>query len=523
MLFKITGGKFKDFFYLENTQYDAIKKFFDEIININPWLGFNYIIIVTNNDESKKDIIDVYIKDKIYELIYRITNNKISLPLPQQTSEIRMINILKKEQYESQNNMLNYTYLFMTDNSFSQNINDDNILNIINEYSYPCILKHTLNNKDFKLKDFKIEMDLLYYYINNPSVLLIKIPRILYDLFNILFHLNNKGDFLSYSLQDYNNSDIGHQFCKQVSNEECEDIITHNGKIKTYFHNDYNTYNKQIYKIFNDCKNDIIKLNYFILNIINEVNHSITNINWHTIFKKIITKIQMFHDDKRFQIFSNLKQYASINLLSIRVINILEMTLKIELNKNNEIINNANDDKIILYRGMTYKKEGPVTSSHPFFSGKEVFFSLSYNTSILNAILTDPTACTLYYYKQGSINYESGKTQFSGFIKQYILLDKIYYNNHIVTELFFIPPIHPYILLIIGGEYWHARSKFPASISKSDNKDQIIRGIADGHTYKLDYLISHYDKDKLQEKFTEYLQNRKKIVARQIYQKYNKN
>jgi len=517
MLFKITGGKFKDFFYMEKNQYDAIKKFFNEIININPWLDFNYITIITDNNESKKDLIDVYIKDKTYELIYRTSNNKISLPFPQQNSVIHIINTLKKEQYESQNNMLNYTYLFMSNNSFSQHTNDNYILDIINEYSYPCILKHTLNNKDFKLKNFKIEMDLLYYYINNPYVLLIKIPRILYDLFNILFHLNKTGDFLSYSLDDFDN-------CTPVGNQKCEDIVInetiHNRINKKYFHNNFDTYNKQIYKIFNDCKNDIIELNYFILNIINEVNHSISNINWHIIFKNVITKIQLFHTDKRFKIFSNLETYASINLLSIRVINILDMTLKIELNKNNEIINNDNDDKIILYRGMRYKKEGPVTY-HPYF-GEGVYFSLSYNTSILNAILIDPTACTLYYYKQGSINYESGKTTSSGFIKQYILLDKIYYNNHIVTELFFIPPIHPYILLIIGGEYWHARSKFPISILDSNPEELTIRGIADGHTYKLDYLISNYDKDELQKKFTEYLQNRRKIVAKQLYQKYNK-
>ncbi len=459
----------------------------------------------------------IKVRDTKYTYIYKLTYNKDNKPIfinlsmfANDVDEKSLENVVKDFDTEMMKsvqkhkiysdqvnkiNMLNYTFLFtgIYYELSKKELND--ICDIINDYSFPCILKQTLFSDDEDDSFKKPEIEILYDKIANDNTLLIKIPRVIYDLCNILFNLRKDHlDIYDLKLEYDKSTGIVSKY---------DEIDISNTKINHY---NYFTYNQGIDIIYKENRENIINLNKFILNIIKEVNnntyHNLTKQVWISIFEKIFSLLnnQDFIEQNKFNLF---QQNGESNILDeTRIIPILKKVLEIELCTYDD---NSNDDKFIIYRGLTHLDENPI--------GTDKKYSLSYNTSVLNSILNDKDACTLFYFDVGSY-------------KQYIILNKFTTNYHNPGNLFFIPPIHPYILLIIGGEFWHVRSLFQNNINKilSVEKNN-IQGIAEEVLTPMNkipnYLISTLSADEIKIEFNKIHQTKKEVINKE-YKKYLK-
>ena len=123
-------------------------------------------------------------------------------------------------------------------------------------------------------------------------------------------------------------------------------------------------------------------------------------------------------------------------------------------------------------------------------------------------MFNDLTATTYYYMKQGCT-------------KGYYLINKHFFDDSDEAKVFFIPPIHPMLLLYGIGEYWHARTKI-YKISEEQRNEPVsgIYGI-DGENLVPTFLISDLDKDTLEEKFKRLMLDNYEIVDK-YYKKYLK-
>jgi len=131
-------------------------------------------------------------------------------------------------------------------------------------------------------------------------------------------------------------------------------------------------------------------------------------------------------------------------------------------------------------------------------------YSLSYNTSILNGLYDDTTACT-YMYMVIPENIKK-------YADKYIL-NKYFYNdiNMIENQLFFIPPLYPYLQLCSYGELWHVRTKIPSvALQKYTQNFSGIYNESIDHFP--DYLTNNLALKDMENEFTLYLKKyRKKI------------
>jgi hypothetical protein len=101
-----------------------------------------------------------------------------------------------------------------------------------------------------------------------------------------------------------------------------------------------------------------------------------------------------------------------------------------------------NKDKIMFFRGSADQTEGAVDTTKTNYG-----YSVSYNTSLLNGYINDPKACSYHYMKTGNFRHV-------------YIFNKFWYGDGGVEDnLFFIPPIHPFLQILGDGELWHARSK----------------------------------------------------------------
>lgn len=112
-------------------------------------------------------------------------------------------------------------------------------------------------------------------------------------------------------------------------------------------------------------------------------------------------------------------------------------------------------------------------------------FSHSYNTSILSALFFDKKACT--YYLMVKNNLETKKSNY----KLKYTLPRFFMQDKEANDVFYIPPLHPYILLYASGEFFHPRSKI-----FNNSKIKEIRSFAN--------LYDSYDETK-GDKFPDYL------------------
>ena len=131
---------------------------------------------------------------------------------------------------------------------------------------------------------------------------------------------------------------------------------------------------------------------------------------------------------------------------------VLDEDLMLQCVKIESVQGSGNPKKFILYRGSPDAIEGAV--NEVMSKGKKEYkegYSVSYNTSLLNGYFTDSTACTY--------NYMMGDDSDDAYKHYYKIHNFNYGDDSDESNLFFIPPLHPYLQLSSYGEFWHARSK----------------------------------------------------------------
>lgn len=151
---------------------------------------------------------------------------------------------------------------------------------------------------------------------------------------------------------------------------------------------------------------------------------------------------------------------------------------------------NNDTDKFILIRGDSGSWDAiwankPVRRAH----------SSSYNTALMNAIYSDATAATLNYWRPTCNK------------KYYVIKKFIYGDDSESDKIFFIPPIHPILLLFSKGEFWHARTKVGKDFPKEPgvggifSKDDIEWGTVEKPLP--DFLISTFTMDEIERTYVE--------------------
>ena len=194
-------------------------------------------------------------------------------------------------------------------------------------------------------------------------------------------------------------------------------------------------------------------------------------------------------------------------------VNILQKILDIELN----IKNDDECPKIVLYRtAPDYYYETPFDPED-----KTKGFSVSYNTSILNGQF-DTTANTynilLRYFQMPDKN--------NVILTNYICNRFYYSQNTKEDNVFFIPPLHPYLQISGNGEFWHARSKiFNDSQRNFLNK---FAGYFDNSVNKLpEYYLSNYKYEEYISAFNQTMKQYRNVIFHSVKPhefeyKYNK-
>jgi hypothetical protein len=168
----------------------------------------------------------------------------------------------------------------------------------------------------------------------------------------------------------------------------------------------------------------------------------------------------------------------------------LDEDLILQCVKIESVEGSGSQNKFILYRGTVDGIEGAVYEE--IIGGKKVYqkgHSVSYNTSLLNGYFTDSSTCCTYNFMMGD--------KMDDKYKHYYKIRKFNYGDDSdESNLFFIPPLHPYLQLSCAGVVWHARSKiFVGSPIKGlrEFAGRFINteGIV-GYSDKFpDYLVSH--------------------------------
>jgi hypothetical protein len=91
----------------------------------------------------------------------------------------------------------------------------------------------------------------------------------------------------------------------------------------------------------------------------------------------------------------------------------------------------------------------------------------------------------------------------NNFKNAYILNKFFYGDKGVEDQLFFIPPIHPYLQLFAVGESWHARSKIYAGswVQHGFFKIDKFGGITFPGNIIPDFLRSEYNREQMFERF----------------------
>jgi hypothetical protein len=335
-----------------------------------------------------------------------------------------------------------------------------------------------------------------------------QIPRVIYDLFYLLFYslsLDNRTtifqfndfqhiDYSEYCLKvmEYHNSDNFLDIIVKLNSFILDKLIEYKINIDSHESNkwysiieiilnkirylnnltcSYNGIRKEIFAKYKELFEEIIvKISSNI-----EISSNISKIRRTTFLDKIIESIlnekktgKIYHTflyEILYEIFRQLsKNNQSLEYylnklrndeLIISIINntaILNRGIEYLIYKNNYTdilymglyIELKNINKIILYRGSNNNIESAVN-----LGNDSKGYSISYNTSLLNAMVSDIDACTYWYM-----------TFWSTSVNTFYLLDKYFYGDDSINDkLFFIPPLYPLMQLNSIGEFWHARSK----------------------------------------------------------------
>lgn len=263
---------------------------------------------------------------------------------------------------------------------------------------------------------------------------------------------------------------------------------------------------------FNQSYVNNLYIKEIFLSIIESITENIKSIKENNNMmaqKKQITELieSIIHDRIRLHkiIYNNRNAFDSKNYFKIFVKN-----LNIELLKNTLIQETVGveNDGIVLYRGARDTKESGIDENVPNRG-----YSISYNSSLLNGVLADITACTYKFMTDetvvGNVNKDIKTNKL--YKHKYVLNKFFYGDNSEDDNLFFVPPLHPYLQMMAFGELWHPRSKiYNGSTIKEistfaglydDNK-----GIVGVDFDKFpDYLTSLYERSRFDTEFKKFI------------------
>jgi len=377
--------------------------------------------------------------------------------------------------------MINYHYVWYIEEEHEDPRKDSIIFNIIKKYSYPSCLAHDLTDEEkeaIRKNEYLFIKKKIQSSIANTY--LIQMPRILYDLYNIIYRRENLASMLNFQCYIDTEADTLRNFINKID------------------------------RITDDQEDNIIKMNnkfLFLLShhdLLDELIQPIVSTDEYLKTFDILYEIIVFNQSSLLRTSSNtldrIKGIEKIdNIFNKRFKTILFQTLLIELGfiydiTNDKYILNTEGDIMILYRGYS----GSIFST----LNESQAHSNSFNTSILNGLINDAGANTYNYMETGCH-------------KSFYLIKKHFYSDSSdINKIFFIPPILPFLLLYGAGEYWHARSKIYKDATGR------ISGLAGGLIS--DFIISSLSKDELEAKFIAVVKPLNKVLVDKYYAKYLK-
>lgn len=333
----------------------------------------------------------------------------------------------------------------------------EKIYEILLNYSYPCYLagSELINSMSPEEKTKLLQHELLFIREKMEKaglahIIIMQIPRVLYDLFNLYYNRYETFNFR------YN----------------CHDDIAN-----------ISGYNVVTRRYTESIKEKIFSLNVFIMDHIRNYISNIRELfhSYDTLLEGLIN--QLIVDSAA---FSNI-----FKLRRLERINILRQTIYFE--------KQYSEGHTILYRGGTNSKDA-LTPKNEHSSGN----SLSFNASMLSGCRNDRSGCTLDYAVATTTSTILGKVYLKDkikcSIKKFLLHDL---SNE--DSLFFIPPIHPFLQVYCSIELFHPRTKVGIDfklLSVSHN----VRGLSCSPEFieKSDYLVSNKTFEELNELYQDY-------------------
>jgi hypothetical protein len=353
----------------------------------------------------------------------------------------------------------NYAYVWYARDP-SQQITQqdlDKIYEIILNYSYPCYLSGSALIRaltpEEKTKLLQHELSFIEEKMETAGlshIVMMQIPRVLYDLFNLYFTFKHTQKDLSTIPSFIYSCDIN--IAKM---------------------NDYSVVTREY---TDSVKDNIFALNAFIVENIQKKD----SYNDEKVADRVVEECWSIRDIPREKkklpsglgyTGSAIEKSKGFEMISFEMFK--QMSLEEAKNIIRQIIHFEKQDsqgRAILYRGSEnivdslidlkdyYYSNPPLCDTYMGVKSKDPcislsFRSLSFNTSIFTGCVMDPGACTMAYFSKttsrGDLN---DKIKLS--IKKFLFDDLSVENS-----LFFIPPIHPYVQLYSTGELFHPRTK----------------------------------------------------------------
>ena len=373
--------------------------------------------------------------------------------------------------------MANYHYIYFNTNKELLPDEDRYIIeNIILKYSYPSCMNINYDiTPDEQQEIINDEFNFIKKKLNSfdNNIILIQVPQLIYSMFNIYIQytakLINDIDIIAVSV-DITDTDDYKSYCDIISASYNINFISSiNNRLIVLL---YNIYKKN---------NNIINIDYWLMVLDEIITYIYTFTKWKHLFKSGISLLLPLTGIGR-----------DLRFTEERNNRILKETLMCELK-------NQGKNIIILYRGSGSDTELPCQLV--WKSNLEIR-SFSYNTSLLNAVFNDITAYTLYFYKQNNHKY-------------YYIIKKHFHNDGSdESDIIWIPPIHPVLLINMFGEIFHARSKIPITKTRLD-----IKGLA---IEPPNFLKSRLTCDEMLEKYDKYVKKNRFEIIDKYYNKYLK-
>jgi len=359
----------------------------------------------------------------------------------------------------------NYAYIWF--NNESKTITEkekDFIHETITKGTFPTYFKIYTRDEKEALFANEIEFVRQKFSENDLShITILQIPRILYDLFNLLsFYHTHPGIKAKYD----------------------EEIILYECKPNIITLDLYKVYTNEIIEKF---KNKIFELNDGIIHFLNAHNFldpiNIVN-NYKNILELIMSDIH--------KIPLELRKHNSPAINTIERIAIFHEILNFE--------RLPASNSILLYRGAYIIQDSTIENKS---DGTQSPCSLSMNLSILNGFIGDDNACTINYMTDPKLRRleKIGNDKIKYTIKKFMFDD-----GSLENSLFFIPQIPPYLQFYCSGELWHPRTKIGNNIPAGRT---ILRGLfclidftkeftylkSDKSMQELEYMYQSYKTD----------------------------